>query len=96
MIRLFVLILTAEKLQVLGFENPAAIAAANIIHTIPAGNQFGTIVVAEHTHSEKYHYILDAFVDLSTPGLFHGYNRGSDRLAPLPASLDPAPFHLAV
>lgn len=95
LIRFFVLVLTAEKLQILGFEDPSAITAANVVDPIPAGNQFGTIVVTELTHSEKYHYILDAFVDLSTPGLFHGYNRESDRHAPRPVPLDPAPCRSA-
>ncbi|MGC4049415.1 MAG: hypothetical protein QM757_07865 [Paludibaculum sp.] len=43
LIRFFVLILLAKQFQILGFEDPAAVAAANIVDPIPAGYQFSTI-----------------------------------------------------
>jgi hypothetical protein len=38
----------------------AALLAADIINTLPAGDQLGFIVVAEHGLEAKYHYCSQA------------------------------------
>jgi hypothetical protein len=80
-----------DGLQIFGLNDQTAVEAFDIIDTVAAGNDYGTVMLANGRHrlhglhKADYGFILTMSLNLSSPKIKDFYLRNQRRLAPAAA-----------